>query len=190
MLHVLAIALNRLLGGRAPVFEFVKEMLSQPLTIPVILALYLIQAGLEELGWRGYMLDRVQRTENPSIASVILGICHALWHLPLFWMEGTNQKTWGFGLDLLLFVATVVGASFYASWCYNDNGRSTLAVTLLHFTGNVNLDVFSAPGMQQRIYHGLVALGAVVIAAVWAIQDRSRPQPRSQVCLDNGSVAQ
>jgi hypothetical protein len=67
-----------------------------------------------------------------------------------------------------LFIAFVIASSIYSTWCYNGNHRSTLAVMLLHFTGNLSLDVFTVPGMQDRIFKVLFVLGAVVIFTVWA----------------------
>lgn len=169
-LHLIAIGLNKLLGGEVPGFEFIRETALQPSTLLVVVILYFIQAGLEELGWRGYMLDRMQEIMKPLGASLILGISHALWHLPLFWVEGTNQIKWGFGADFWLFIAFAIAASIYSTWCYNKNRRSTFAVIVLHFTSNMSLDIFTTPGMQQRIYNILVMCGALVISVVWLIQ--------------------
>jgi membrane protease YdiL (CAAX protease family) len=175
-LHLIAMAVNALLGGSPPGFPLVGELLAQPAGLLVVPALYLIQAGLEELGWRGYMLDRLQARWSPLPASLVLGICHALWHLPLFWVAGTNQIEYGFGPDFVLFVAYVLAASIYSTWCYNDNRRSVLAVTLLHFTANLSLDIFTAPGPQFRIYQLLAIAVAVVIGAIW-LRASQRPAP-------------
>ena len=43
----------------------------------------------EEYGWRGYAQDRLQLKLNATITSLILGIFHAVWHLPLFLKYGT-----------------------------------------------------------------------------------------------------
>jgi membrane protease YdiL (CAAX protease family) len=171
---LLAIAVNNLLGGSPPTFEFVRRIAAEPLGIPVVVIIYLIQAALEELGWRGYMLDRLQAIWRPVGASVVLGICHAFWHLPLFWVVGTNQIKWGAGPDFWLFISFVVASSIYSTWCYNDNQRSTLAVILLHTVGNLNLDTFMLPGTQQRIFNLLYMLGALIIATYWTMWKRSR----------------
>jgi membrane protease YdiL (CAAX protease family) len=167
LLHVAAIALHALVGGQAPDFALVRELLAQPAGLLVVPILYFVQAGLEELGWRGYMLDRVQAMWSPLPASLVVGIFHAFWHLPLFWVVGTNQMKIGFGPDFVLFVASGVAASIYFTWCYNDNRGSVLAVTLLHFSGNLSLDLFTAPGPQFRIYQLLHIVVAAVIGAVW-----------------------
>lgn len=156
-----------------------RELAAQPATIPVVLILYLLQAGLEELGWRGYMLERVQPAWGRLGGSLIVGIFHAFWHLPLFWVVGTNQIEMGFGLDFLLFIAAAVSMSFYATWCYNRNGHSTLAVTMLHWTGNLCVDGCNdGPGtVGYRVYTLVMVLGAVAIGALWGPPERDK-----QVC--------
>jgi membrane protease YdiL (CAAX protease family) len=168
-LHLVGIALSRLLGAPMPDPPLLRELAAQPVTIPVVLILYLLQAGLEELGWRGYMLERVQPAWGPLGGSLIVGLFHAFWHLPLFWVVGTNQIKMGFGLDFLLFVAMATALSFYFTWCYNDNGRSTLAVTLLHWTSNLCIDTCTdGPGTPAfRLHVLLTVLGALAIGAVW-----------------------
>lgn len=166
-LHLVAIGVNGLVGAPPPTFSLLRELIPQPMGLIVLPVLYFVQAGLEELGWRGYMLDRVQAIWGPLPASLVLGICHALWHLPLFWVVGTNQIVYGFGPDLWLFFASVLAGSIYSTWCYNDNRRSVLAVTLLHFTANLSLDIFTVPGPQFRIYQLLAMAGAGLIAGAW-----------------------
>lgn len=185
LLHVAALALHEVLGGLAPDFALARELLAQPVGLLVVPVLYFLQAGLEELGWRGYMLDRLQAMWSPLPASLVLGICHALWHLPLFWVVGTNQIEVGFGPDFLLFVASGLAASIYFTWCYNDNRRSVLAVTLLHFTGNLSLDLFTVPGPQLRIYQLLHIALAVLVATVWL-----RPSQQQTTALAAKSSAE
>ncbi len=169
-----AVLINQVLGGSSPTFDFIRQATAQPLGIPVIVILYLVQAGLEELGWRGYMLERVQALADRLPASLVVGLCHAFWHLPLFWMAGTNQIKMGFGPDFVLFIATVLATSILFTWCYNANGRSTLAVTLFHGVGNLSVDVFMLPEAGLRIYSALIVASALVIALAWSLAVRGR----------------
>ena len=143
-LHFLAIGLNRVTAGATPAIPFLQELAAQPFQIPVPIVLYFLQAWFEELGWRGYMLEYVQQGRGPLQASLLVGFFHVFWHLPTFWIVGTNQIEMGFGFDSLLFVAAAVASSFYATWACNRNGRSTMAATLLHTTSNLGLDLFNA----------------------------------------------
>ncbi len=182
-MSLIAIIIHSLSGGSLPSFDLIKQMTLQPLGFLVIPVLYMIQSGLEELGWRGYMLDRVQAVWKPLGASLVIGVFHAFWHLPLFWVAGTNQITFGFGLDFWIFIAMVIAGSIYSTWCYNSNQRSLLAVILLHAASNLNLDLFTGPGMERRLYFFLVILGALVVAAIWILRTRSLPQKMGQGAL-------
>ena len=168
-LHLLSNILSKALGSAPPVSEMVQSLAAQPLLIPAIVVLYFIQAGLEDLGWRGYMLERTLQSWSPVKAALLVGIFHALWHLPLFWVVGTNQIKMGIGFDFLLFVAQAVSFSIYATWCYVDNRHSTLAAILLHTVGNLCNDVFTLPGgtMKFQLYTLFMVAGAFVISLVW-----------------------
>jgi hypothetical protein len=122
------------------------------------------------------MLERVQPAWGPLGGSLVVGIFHAFWHLPTFWIVGTNQIEMGFGVDFVLFVTMATSLSFYWTLCYNDNRRSTLAVTLLHWTSNLSVDLLTdGPGTAAfRIHIWLTVLGALVIGAVWARRDAMR----------------
>jgi membrane protease YdiL (CAAX protease family) len=175
-LHLISIAINAWLGGEPPQFTFIKEAIAMPAGLLIVAILYLLQSALEELGWRGYMLDRLQAIWKPLTASVFLGISHALWHLPLFWIVGTNQSRYLSVVDFSLFVAFVVAGSFYNTWCYNANQRSTLAVILLHTIANLALDTFLLPGTGEYIFKIVTVLTAVAIAIAWALPSRKQNQ--------------
>ena len=50
-----------------------------------------VQAG-EEIGWRGYALPRLSARFGLSSASIALGIIWACWHLPFFFISGTDKS--------------------------------------------------------------------------------------------------
>jgi len=114
-------------------------------------------------------LQRLQPSMGPGSSSLLVGIFHAFWHLPLFWVAGTNQIAMGFGLDFLLYLVMVVALAVITGWCYLGNGHSTLAATLLHTTGNLCFDIFvMTPGTpKERFFVLLVALAAVGILGWW-----------------------
>jgi hypothetical protein len=110
----------------------------------------------------------------------MVGLFHAFWHLPTFWIVGTNQIEMGFGLDFVLFVATATATSFYETWSYNDNNRSTMAATLLHTVGNLLIDLCTeGPGtFQFRTFSLLIVAGAAVIGLVMARRTSARARTR------------
>ncbi len=98
----------------------------------------------EELGWRGYSLDRLQRKWGMLMGSIILGIIWVLWHLPLFFIEGTSQFQKGFGLAFWSWAFQLIVISLIFTLVYNKTGKSILAAILLHLMANIayplNLD--------------------------------------------------
>lgn len=167
-LHLLANGLSRILGSDVPVSEMLQEITEQPLIIPVIVILYFLQAMLEDLGWRGYMLEKVLRSWSPVQAALIVGGFHAFWHLPFFFIVGTNQIEIGFGINFWLFIVQAVSFSVFATWCYVGNLHSTLAAILFHTVGNLCNDLFNfLPGTTKfLLYTSFMVAGAVVISLV------------------------
>lgn len=178
-LHLISIVINHWLGGGPPEFAFIKEAMAMPVGLLTVTILYLLQSALEELGWRGYMLDRLQAIWTPLTASLVLGVFHAFWHLPLFWIVGTNQNRYLSITAFVLFVAFVTSGSFYNTWCYNDNRRSTLAVILFHTVANLAMDTFMVPGAGEYIFKIVTALGAVLIAIAWSLPSWKQKQVAS-----------
>jgi membrane protease YdiL (CAAX protease family) len=176
-LHGLSIGITKLVGNQIPESPFLKEILQQPATIPVVLFLYFIQAALEELGWRGFLQEKLTDPFGPGSSSLMVGLIHAIWHLPLFWVVGTNQIKMGFGVDFWIFIIFVVATSVISAWCYLGNGRSILAAALLHTTGNLSFDIFSyAPGtIKHLIFVLLMVLGAIGILIYFRLKWKKTP---------------
>jgi membrane protease YdiL (CAAX protease family) len=134
VLNILAALLDVLTGGSGATWgEAILNVVSNPLSIiPSILFASLIPF-IEELGWRGYVLDRLQEKRSALVSSLILGIVWSLWHLPMFFVQGSYQAGLGVGtLAFWLFIIGVVPLSLPFTWIYNNTGRSTLAVILFH----------------------------------------------------------
>lgn len=97
----------------------------------------------EEFGWRGYALDRLQTRWNGLVSSLILGVIWALWHLPLFFVEGTGQNIFLVYVPIvaLLFFIQIPVVSILFTWLHNNTGGSILVAILFHLTWNVASNV-------------------------------------------------
>jgi membrane protease YdiL (CAAX protease family) len=187
VLHAVASLVYDFLGGTPPSLTDIGTTLVSPgLVLQLILANLVISGLSEELGWRGYALDRLQRRSSALAASLILGLVHGLWHLPLFLIPGITQGEMGlFSLGALVFLAGTVAGAVMFTWVYNNNQRSILSAILLHFMVNLCLDLLvglqgALPTGYSAVYTGVLILLDALIVAVWGAKTlASRHWPAS-----------
>lgn len=94
------------------------------------------QAG-EELGWRGYALPGLTARFGTAMASLLLGVVWALWHLPLFLFPGGDTYSQSFPL----YVLQVTAISVIMAWVFVNTRGSLLPVMLLHAAINNTKDI-------------------------------------------------
>jgi membrane protease YdiL (CAAX protease family) len=85
----------------------------------------------EEMGWRGYILPRLQEKYTALVSSLILGVTWGFWHLPKFLGAGTNSE-----YSFAWFVVAHVALAVLYTWLYNNTRGSLLLVTFFHASGN------------------------------------------------------
>jgi uncharacterized protein len=133
-------------------------------------------AFAEELGWRGYALDPLQRAYSALFASLIVGLAWGFWHLPLFFIEGTYQQELGVGtVDFWLFMAWTPLWSILYTWIYNHTSRSILAMILLHAFVNIASEIISPEGNQVYARMIVLAVFTVLVVLVWGARTLTRP---------------
>ncbi len=102
VIKLAAALLNRLTLGTWPRFGQVPWYL----IIVAIMFSTPVQAG-EEIGWRGYALPRLTKQFGLAGASIVLGVIWACWHLPFFFIPGSDN----FGQPFLLYLMAVTAIS-------------------------------------------------------------------------------
>jgi membrane protease YdiL (CAAX protease family) len=86
------------------------------LILPVFLYVVILGGPLgEEFGWRGFALPHLEQRIHPAAAVILLGVVWGLWHLPLFWIEGTVQQQ----TPLAAFLAQTTVTSVIYGWLWN-----------------------------------------------------------------------
>jgi membrane protease YdiL (CAAX protease family) len=86
-------------------------------------------ANGEEIGWRGYVLPRLQAKYGGLASSLILGVIWGFWHLPKYL---THWST----VTFLWFMLHMLSAAIIYTWLSNGTRGSLLLVTLLHASTN------------------------------------------------------
>ena len=121
-----AAVLHRLVSGEWPAFGDEPSLVmlaSVAVSTP-------LQAG-EEIGWRGYALPRLASRLGLPRASVLVGAVVGIWHLPLFFVPGSNA-----GQPFLLFALGSTALSVALAWLYVRTGGSLLLAMLMHSAVN------------------------------------------------------
>ena len=95
-----------------------------------------VQAG-EEIGWRGYALPRLSASLGLSGASIALGVIWACWHLPFFFISGTDTS----GQSFPLYLLGVTALSVAMAWLYWRTNGSLLLTMLMHAAVNNTKDI-------------------------------------------------
>lgn len=94
----------------------------------------------EEIGWRGFALPRMEGLHGPLVASLILGVLWALWHLPEFLVPSWAASSGGGGISgIILFTLTALTFTFVITWVFNNTRASILIAILVH----ASIDTFS-----------------------------------------------
>ena len=86
-----------------------------------------IGGAWEEPGWRGYALPKLQGGHSALLASLILGVVWAFWHLPLMVIGQIHLS------DPVFIVAWTV----VFTWVFNNTNGSVLIAMLMHNMHNV-----------------------------------------------------
>lgn len=106
--------------------------------IPVIfLVCTFVGGGNEELGWRGTMQPILEKKTAFPIATLITGIVWSIWHLPLWFIEGTTQQN----IPFLLFSIYAIFLSYWLA-CVYKNTSCVFYCAVLHGLSNLLMSVF------------------------------------------------
>jgi uncharacterized protein len=132
----------------------------------------------EEIGWRGYALERLQTRWNALTSSLMIGLVWALWHLPLFRMVGTSQHE--LGVPFIGFLIKMMASSIFYTWLYNNTKKSLWSAILLHWLYTYPALVLSSGITLSPLYNGLEYLPYVIMAAIVVLIWKPRTLSRSQ----------
>lgn len=116
----------------------------------------------EETGWRGFALPRLQETFSPKIATLILSLFWAGWHIPLFlYRPGYSSMDVG---GIAGWVMSILTGAILLSWIYNKTSGSILIAALFHATIDI---VFTSQASSGKIVNYLGFLITLWGIATW-----------------------
>lgn len=135
--------MNPFVGGDA---MDLSKMHQSILMIVPMFAMFMITAGLgEEIGWRGFLLPRLQARYSALKSSIIVGLMWGFWHTPLFLLSGLDHpilaefpyagwvSQYGFIIALFTFVLiNQIPWSIFYTWIFNNSRGSLLLIAFMH----------------------------------------------------------
>ena len=160
---VFSILISLVFDGSAEQFRVSEDFSFSTGFVPV-LALLFMAAVVEELGWRGYGFESLEKGRSFLAASLIFGVLWSLWHLPLVWVNHSYQyeiylqSPW-YAVNFFLSTA-VLGV--IVSWVCHINQRSILVAILFHYIVNLSQEMLSMT-QQTKAIHTIVLIGFVLV---------------------------
>jgi hypothetical protein len=147
---------------------------SPPLLTPLLFVAFFFAAAGEELGYTGYATDPMQARYTALTASLIIGLIHAIWHVP-------SAASIGYTLGLYIWGVIVLGVSFriLTVWIYNNTGKSVFAAILFHAVTNTGRSIFPGSRSAFELYdgaigYGLIAIVTVIVVYLWGATTLAR----------------
>ncbi len=130
----------------------------------------------EEMGWRGFALDGLFSRYNGLVSSLIMACAWALWHTPLFFIEGYPLHEMSLGTaGLVRYFSDFFPKCVLYTWIFYRSGRSIWAAIFFHFMCNYLGMVIEIERMSEWIQVGLFYL--VACYAVVANKHLFLPSP-------------
>ena len=117
----------------------------------------------EEVGWRGFALARLQTRHSAFVATLLLTVGWALWHIPLFFYR-PGYASMG-AADVAGWFFSLLTGAMLLTWLYNESRGSILVVALFHAA----VDVAFTSGISSQpvinVAGALITLWGVIVVA-------------------------
>lgn len=119
----------------------------------------LIIGGLEESGWMYVLQPELDKKYGFILSAVFTGIIWIFWHIPLFFIPGTNHGE-GF-INFWMFAVQLMAFRFFNGAIYRISGKGRVFMCVLfHTMFNAVSPIF---GTTTMTWTGTIAANVVII---------------------------
>ncbi|GAA0378635.1 CPBP family intramembrane glutamic endopeptidase [Bacillus horti] len=126
-----------LLGGSLLIIKFIwnvsisEQVTASWVTLLILFGSHIILGPLgEELGWRGFVLDELQKRFSPLKSSIIVGVGWGFWHAPL-WFIASEYSGLQLVQYIICFIVSIIAVSIIITVFYNLNHNLVIPI-LIH----------------------------------------------------------
>lgn len=132
--------------------------------LPVSLIIEVLMFWLtEEAIWRGVAQPAFEVWLSPPLASLVVGVLWALWHLPLFAISGSFQA----GLPYLGFFVLTVATSVVLAWLFHQSGGSLVVCAIYHGVVDVTFAASGVLGTSSVTFWAVVGVQCLLALLAW-----------------------
>lgn len=134
----------------------------------LILVFFVVALG-EEPAFRGFALVRLMKHNNALKASLILGLFHVIWHLPLF-LSGDDSP---------MIIPIIMAGAILNTWLFNNTNGSVLLNMIMHTSVNLWVGIFNpffseADAANQTTWLMIAYIAAAVLITLISGKHLSR----------------
>lgn len=162
-------------------------------TVVPMFILLTIAAGIgEEFGWRGFLLPRLQTRHNALVSSLVVGVIWAIWHLPLFFIQGSSQvghSQGGLLPTIIGYSVVVIVSAIPFTWVFNNTRGSVLMAAVMHGAANTwggYIDVYRGHFGGIVTFAAVSVLVSIIIIWIAGPANLSRTRKRNVLELEDG----
>lgn len=132
--------------------------------------------GMEEGGWRGYLLPAINMKMPVVFAATITSVIWTLWHLPYFFIPTSSQ----YGSSIFAYLLVAVMTGFLLSAIYMLT-KSVLLCTLFHaFSNTLTMTLGADMGnVWLMIIYAVMSIGAAVLCHHIDVKERTPHNSKS-----------
>ncbi|WP_066495777.1 type II CAAX endopeptidase family protein [Abyssisolibacter fermentans] len=122
-------------------YGYIKKITLSEASLPLLIGTLICSIG-EEIGWRGYMLPKLQSIHSPFISSVILGLFWGIWHFKF-----------QYGLiGFLLFILIVIELSILFTWLSTKTNGNLIIATIFHAIFNFTTTILLSTTIGIKMF--------------------------------------
>ncbi|CAL9527004.1 CPBP family intramembrane glutamic endopeptidase [Streptomyces sp. enrichment culture] len=128
----------------------------------------------EEPGWRGTAYPRLREKLGTLQVCLVLGVTWAVWHLPLFFIDGTVQHDLGLATPSgVLFVASNIPMAMLVTAAYERAG--VVASIAVHFAVNTTMILLAVE--EPKVQAMILGIQSLTVTALLLTHRTGRRRP-------------
>jgi membrane protease YdiL (CAAX protease family) len=127
--------------------------------------------GLEEIGWRGFLLPKLLSIYSPLKSSLVIGVIWSLWHLPLWFVVGLPQQN----LKFIPFALSCIASSFVLTFIYMETNSIWLCI-LFHALDNACSYIFKYSVDTHVVTSSFTVVAGLLILFISTKYIKNRPR--------------